>query len=253
MSLEILHDNGPCLVVNKPPGVLTQAPAGIDSMEMRVKAFYRERERKEGNSYLGLPHRLDRPVSGAIVFARHVRAARRLSTQFENRTVTKVYWAIVEGDIESDEGTWTDYLHKRHGMPQSIVVPEGDPRGKIAIMRYRVLARVHIADPSRVGEEGETRDSGRDGRAICTWLEVELETGRTHQIRVQCASRGHAVLGDSQYGSTHPFGEQFEDERLRAIALHARQLGFNHPMTSEPVDVIAPISAAWEAVLPFHR
>jgi RluA family pseudouridine synthase len=231
-ELDILYDNGPCLVVNKPPGVLTQAPAGIDSMEVRVKAFYREREEKEGNIYLGLPHRLDRPVSGAIVFARHVRAAQRLSSQFENRTVTKVYWAVVEGDVQPDEGRWTDYLHKRHGMPQSIVVPEGDPRGKIAVMRYRVLEPI-------------------DG--IGTWLEVELETGRTHQIRVQCASRNHPVIGDAQYGSTQVFGEQFDDERLRAIALHARQLGFNHPMTNEPVDVIAPLSAAWEAMLPPHR
>jgi 23S rRNA pseudouridine1911/1915/1917 synthase len=75
---------------------------------------------------------------------------------------------------------------------------------------------------------------------------VELETGRTHQIRVQCASRGHAVIGDIQYGSTRPFGEQFEDERLRAIALHARQLGFNHPMTNELVDVIAPVPLSWK-------
>ena len=81
-----------------------------------------------------------------------------------------------------------------------------------------------------------------------TWLEVELETGRTHQIRVQCASRGHAVIGDSQYGSTMPFGEQFKDERLRGIAVHARQLGFNHPMTNEPVDVIAPTPSAWDAL-----
>ena len=215
--LEILYDSGPCLVVNKPAGLLTQAPAGIDSLEVQVKAFYRQREQKEGNIYLGLPHRLDRPVSGAIVFARHVRAAQRLATQFENRTVTKVYWAVVEGDVQPDEGTWTDHLHKRHGMAQSIVVPADDPRGKLAIMHYRVLARV-----------GST-----------SWLEIQLETGRTHQIRVQAASRGHAVVGDSQYGATLPFGEQFEDERLRAIALHARQLGFNHPMTSEPVDVIA--------------
>jgi 23S rRNA pseudouridine1911/1915/1917 synthase len=231
-ALEILYDNGPCLVVNKPPGVLTQAPAGIDSMEVRVKAFYREREQKEGNIYLGLPHRLDRPVSGAIVFARHVRAAQRLSNQFEKRTVTKVYWAVVEGEVDSEEGTWTDYLHKRHGMSQSIVVPEGDPRGKLAVMRYRDLRRI----------EG-----------LGTWLEVELETGRTHQIRVQSASRGHPVVGDAQYGSTHPFGEQFEDERLRAIALHARQLGFNHPMTNEPVDVMAPTPQAWDAILPSHR
>ena len=223
--LDILYDNGPCLVINKPAGILTQAPAGIDSLEVQVKAFYREREQKEGNIYLGLPHRLDRPVSGAIVFARHVRAAQRLSAQFENRTVTKVYWAVVEGDVQPDESTWTDHLHKRHGMPQSIVVPPDDPRGKLAVLRYRVLERI-----PNVG----------------TWLEVELETGRTHQIRVQSASRGHAVIGDAQYGATLPFGEQFEDERLRAIALHARQLGFNHPMTNEPVDVIAPLPLVWQ-------
>jgi 23S rRNA pseudouridine1911/1915/1917 synthase len=251
--LDILYDNGPCLVVNKQPGILTQAPAGIDSLEVQVKAFYREREKKEGNIYLGLPHRLDRPVSGAIVFARHVRAAQRLSAQFENRTVTKMYWAVVEGDVQPDEGTWTNYLHKRHGMPQSIVVPEGDPRGKLAVMRYHVLGRLQIADSSWVDSGEVALNAGQDGRGICTWLEVELETGRTHQIRVQSASRGHPVIGDAQYGSMRPFGEQFEDERLRAIALHARQLGFNHPMTNEPVDVVAPLSPAWEAILPSHR
>jgi 23S rRNA pseudouridine1911/1915/1917 synthase len=252
LMLEILYDNGPVLVINKPAGILTQAPAGIDSLEVQVKEFYREREQKDGNIYLGLPHRLDRPVSGAIVFARHVRAAQRLSTQFENRTVTKVYWAVVEGEVDGDEGTWTDHLHKRHGMSQSIVVPADDPRGKVAVMRYRVRGRGHIAESFRLGAripkgiEGK-ESPGPEDRAIYTSIEVELETGRTHQIRVQCASRGHAVIGDSQYGSTIPFGEQFEDERLRAIALHARQLGFNHPMTSEAVDVIATLPAAWDA------
>jgi RluA family pseudouridine synthase len=232
VMLDVLYDNGPVLVINKPAGILTQAPAGIDSLEVQVKAFYREREAKEGNIYLGLPHRLDRPVSGAIVFARHVRAAQRLSTQFENRTVTKVYWAVVEGDVADEEGTWTDHLHKRHGMSQSIVVPADDPRGKVAIMRYRVRGRGQAAE---------------DAEGRYTWLEIELETGRTHQIRVQCASRGHAVIGDVQYGAKLAFGEQFADERLRGIALHARQLGFNHPMTSEAVDVIAPLTAAWAA------
>jgi RluA family pseudouridine synthase len=228
-QLEVLYDSGPCLVVNKPPGLLTQAPTGIDSLEVRVKEFYRHREEKEGKIYLGVPHRLDRPVSGAIVFARHVRAAQRLSSQFENRTVTKVYWAFVEGVVQPDEGTWTDFLHKRHGMAQAIVVPEGDPRGKRAVMHFRVLARTEIG----------------------TWLEIELETGRTHQIRVQAASRGHPVLGDMQYGATRPFGEQLADERLRAIALHARQLGFNHPMTGEAVDIFASPPSAWaEFTLP---
>lgn len=224
--LDILYDNGPVLVVNKPAGVLTQAPAGIDSLEVRVKDFYREREGKAGNIYLGLPHRLDRPVTGAIVFARHVRAAERISTQFENRTVTKVYWAVVEGHVAGDEGTWIDHLHKRHGMAQAIVVPADDPRGKLAVMHWRVLAR------------------GDD----IAWLEVQLETGRTHQIRVQAASRGHAVVGDAQYGAKQPFGEQFADERLRAIALHARQLGFNHPMTREPIDVVAPLPQTWQSL-----
>jgi RluA family pseudouridine synthase len=230
--LEILYDNGPCLVINKPAGVLTQAPAGIDSLELRVKAFYRQREGKEGNIYLGLPHRLDRPVSGAIVFARHVRAAQRLAAQFEDRTVTKVYWAVVEGDVQPDEGTWTDHLHKRHGMAQSIVVPPDDPRGKLAVMHWRVVGRDGVP--------------GRDGRAMYSRLEVQLETGRTHQIRVQAASRGFPVLGDAQYGAKLPFGGQFEDERLRAIALHARQLAFRHPMVDESVDIIAPLPSEWD-------
>jgi 23S rRNA-/tRNA-specific pseudouridylate synthase len=248
--LEILYDSGPCLVVNKPAGLLTQAPAGIDSLEEHVKSFYRQREEKQGNIYLGLPHRLDRPVSGAIVFARHVRAAQRIATQFENRTVTKVYWAVVQGDVQPDEDTWTDHLHKRHGMAQSIVVAPDDPRGKLAVLHYRVLARSYIAGPSWVGPAAFTPSTaipGQDGRAKYTWLEVQLETGRTHQIRVQCASRGHAVLGDAQYGATQIFGEQFVDERLRGIALHARQLGFNHPMTNEPVDVTAPLPASWRS------
>lgn len=226
LQLDVLYDNGPCLVVNKPPGLLTQAPAGIDSLEVRVKEFYKRREQKEGRIYLGVPHRLDRPVSGAILFARHVRAARRLARQFEDRTVTKVYWAFVEGDVQPDEGTWTDHLHKRHGMAQAIVVPADDLRGKLAVMHWRVLARTPAG----------------------SWLEVQLETGRTHQIRVQAASRDHPVVGDAQYGATQPFGEQYGDERLRAIALHARQLGFNHPMTREPVDVVALPPATWNAL-----
>jgi RluA family pseudouridine synthase len=221
--LDILYDNGPCLVVNKPVGLLTQAPAGIDNLEVQVRNFYKSREGIEGNIYLGLPHRLDRPVSGAIVFARHVRAAQRLASQFENRTVSKSYWAFVEGHVAPVEGMWTDHLHKRHGMAQSIVVPADDPRGKLAILHHRTISITPVG----------------------TWLEIELETGRTHQIRVQAASRGYPVLGDSQYGAKQSFGEQHEDERLRAIALHARHLGFQHPMTREQVNITAPVPAAW--------
>jgi len=226
--LEILLDDGPCLIVNKPAGLLTQAPRGIDSLEIWVKEFYRQREGKPADAklYLGLAHRIDRPVTGAIVFGRHVRATRKLCSQFSNRTVSKTYWAFVEGNVTPDEGTWKDYLHKCQGMAQSELVDADHPDAKHAILHYRVLWR------SPVG----------------TWLEIELETGRTHQIRVQAASRGHAVVGDSQYGSTVPFGEQHPEIRDRAIALHARQLGFRHPMTDEPIDVTAPLSKDWEAL-----
>ena len=224
--LEILYDNGPCLVVNKRAGLLTQAPRGIDSLELQVKEFYRQREGKSGKIYLGLPHRIDRPVSGAIVFARHVRACRRLASQFAHRTVSKIYWAMVEGCVEPDEGTWTDYLHKRHGMAQAEVVGPDHVAAKHAVLHYRVRWR----SPE------------------VTWLEIELETGRTHQIRVQAASRGHAVLGDSQYGSTVPFGPQHEDLRDRAIALHAWQLAFQHPMSDELVDIVAPLPESWDGL-----
>jgi 23S rRNA pseudouridine1911/1915/1917 synthase len=227
-TLDILYDDGPVLVVNKPCGVLTQAPAGIDSLEIRVKEFFRRREGKpaDANIYLGLPHRLDRPVSGAIVLARHVRAAQRLSAQFENRTVSKAYWAFVEGAVTPEEGTWTDYLHKRHGMAQAEVVDASHPAAKHAVLHYRVMWQ---------GPTG-------------AWLEIELETGRTHQIRVQAASRGHAVVGDSQYGSALPFGDPALELRDRPIALHARQLGFRHPMKDESVAIIAPLPPEWEAL-----
>ena len=230
MELHILYDDGPVLVVNKPAGLLTQAPAGIDSLEIEVKEFYRQREGKSPTDklYLGIVHRLDRPVTGAIAFGRHVRATSRMAAQFQQRTVSKTYWALVEGEVAPDEGTWVDFLHKRHGMAQAIVVPEDDPRGKKAILHYRVRARL----------------------AGATWLEIELETGRTHQIRVQSSSRGHAVLGDTQYGATTPFGPPFEDQRDQGIALHARTLGLRHPMRDEQVVVEAPLPAYWPE-LPF--
>ncbi|MGL4511658.1 MAG: RluA family pseudouridine synthase [Lacipirellulaceae bacterium] len=226
--LHVLYDDGPVLVVNKPAGLLTQAPRGIDSLELWVRDYYRAKERNEGNFYLGLVHRIDRPVTGAIVFGRNLRATQRLAKQFEERTVSKTYWALVEGRVEPDEGTWRDQLHKRHGMAAAIVVPEDDPRGKQAVLHYRVRWRSELADGSRGW----------------TWLEIELETGRTHQIRVQAASRGHAVLGDAQYGAEALFGPTAA-EREAQIALHARTLAFRHPMKDESVSVAAPLGEAW--------
>src|SRR5690554_6534709 len=97
--VQILYEEGPCLAVLKPSGLLTQAPADIDSMERRLRPFLKQRDAKPGNIYIGIPHRLDRPVSGVLLFARHVRACRRLSDQFAGRLVKKRYWALVEGNV----------------------------------------------------------------------------------------------------------------------------------------------------------
>ncbi|MHB1035831.1 MAG: RluA family pseudouridine synthase [Pirellulales bacterium] len=222
-DLQILYEQGPCLVVLKPAGLLTQAPPGIDSIEVRIKEFLRRRDQPLGEVYLGVPHRLDRPVSGAMVFGKHTRATRRLGKEFEKRRVRKIYWACVEGEVAPAEGTWEDYLRKVPGEPRAEIVPCDHPEGRRAVLHYRTLGR------TRWG----------------SWLAIELETGRTHQVRIQAASRGWPILGDFQYGATTSFGTQYEDERLRAIALHARTLSFRHPMTRETVTVTAPLAEAW--------
>jgi 23S rRNA pseudouridine1911/1915/1917 synthase len=225
-EIDILYEAGPCLVVAKPSGLLTQAPPGIDSLERRIKDFLREREGRSGDIYLGVPHRLDRPASGAMVFARHRRAARRLADQFEARSVAKVYWAVVAGTVSPTEGIWEDFVRKMPDEPRAEVVAPDHPEGRTARLAYRVI--------------GETPRG--------SWLEIELETGRTHQIRLQAATRGHPLLGDEQYGSAIAFGEPFADVRLRAIALHARRLAFDHPVSRERVQIVAPAPAAWQAV-----
>ncbi len=223
LAVDILYEEGPCLVVNKPPGLLTQAPPGVDSLELRIKEYLKDRDQRPGKVYLGVPHRLDRPASGAIVFGANSRATRRLAKQFEKRRVRKVYWACAGGVIVPAEGTWIDYVRKVPNEPRAEIVGPEHPEGREAVLRYRTLGTLEWG----------------------SWLEIELETGRTHQVRVQAAARGHPVLGDAQYGSTLPFGPQPEDLRLRAIALHARGLGFQDPMTRQPVDVVAAVPAAW--------
>jgi 23S rRNA pseudouridine1911/1915/1917 synthase len=223
LGVQILYEEGPVLVVCKPPGLPTQAPPGIDSLEMRIRAMLLARAGPEGYVYLGIPHRLDRPASGAIVFGTRRRATQKLARQFELRSVKKVYWACVEGRPEPADGTWRDYLIKVYGKPQAEVVGPEHPEGRLAILHYRTLAAAELG----------------------SWLEIELETGRTHQIRIQAASRGYPVLGDFQYGAKTPFGPLFDDPRLRAIALHARTLEFQHPTSKQRVSVVAPTSGFW--------
>src|SRR5713101_4982580 len=111
--LVVLYEDNHCLAVAKPAALLTQGvPAGIPTLEAMVKAYLKERYHKAGNVYLGIPHRLDRPVSGVVLFARNTKAARRLAEQFQQHTVTKIYWAIVEGDVQPAAGRWEDWLRK---------------------------------------------------------------------------------------------------------------------------------------------
>jgi 23S rRNA pseudouridine1911/1915/1917 synthase len=222
-GVHVLCEDRPALLVLKPAGLLTQAPPGIDSMELRIKNWLKVRDERPGNVYLGVPHRLDRPVSGAMVFALNSRATTRLSKQFENRTLRKIYWACVAGRVEPELGTWTDHLRKIPDKPWGEVVSADHPDGRTAVLDYRTLG---------------TTPWG-------SWLEIELKTGRMHQIRIQASTRGHAVLGDTLYGSEHTFGTQYEDVRLQAIALHGRSLSLCHPMTKAPISVTAPLAAEW--------
>jgi RluA family pseudouridine synthase len=223
LGFPILYEEGPCLVVCKPPGLPTQAPPGIDSLEVRLKAFLQQRDTLPYQVYLGIPHRLDRPASGAMVFATRRGPTRKLAKQFEHREVQKIYWACVAGQPDPPEGTWQDHLRKVYGKPEAEVVPPDHPEARLAVLHYRTLA------PTPWG----------------SWLEIELETGRTHQVRIQAASREHPLLGDFQYGSTVPFGPQHADERRRAIALHARTLAFRHPVSKQSVSVTAPLPEFW--------
>ena len=220
---DILYHEGPCIAVNKPTGVLTQSPPGVDSLEHHVRQYVAARESLQGKFYLGVPHRLDRPVSGVVVFGRHIRATQRLSKQFERRTVRKHYWAVVEGNVNPRYGVWQDTLRKIPGRAFVEVVPNDHPTGKRAMLRYRVVAN------------GE-------GWSL---LVIRLETGRTHQIRVQAAHRGFPVVGDDQYGAQLGFGRPFEDARERAIALHARKLVFDHPKSRRRTRVVAPFPENW--------
>jgi len=222
-GFEILYEDGPLLAVAKPGGVLTQAAPGVDSMEVRIKRFLKRRDRRQGKIYLGVVHRLDRPVSGVMLFGLNTRTTRKLARQFEQRLVEKIYFAMVEGDVEGEHGTWQDFLRKIPGEPKSEVVAATADDAKEAILKYRVHRR----------ERGHTL------------LRIKLETGRTHQIRVQAAARGHAVLGDELYGSSVAFGPHSDNPRQRLIALHARSLVFRHPTAGKNVHLTAAFPDAW--------
>ena len=229
-DLTILYEDNHCLAAAKPAPLLTQGvPPGVPTLEAMVKDYIKDRYNKPGNVYLGIPHRLDRPVSGVVVFARNTKAARRLAEQFSQRQVRKVYWAVVEpdaaGGLPPDEGVWEDWLLKFQDEARSECVAPDTPKARRAVLRFRRLS------------------ASADGAL----LEIEPETGRMHQIRVQAAARGWPVRGDMLYGARLPFGPPAELPRDRVIALHARSLTFLHPIRYEPLTVTAPAPEAWRS------
>jgi 23S rRNA pseudouridine1911/1915/1917 synthase len=224
MEPAVLFEDNHCLAIAKPAPLLTQsATPGSPSLETWAKDYLRVKYGKPGNVYLGVPHRIDRPVSGVVLFARNSKAAARLAEQFQKHQVEKVYWAFVDGVIEPVDGTWEDYIRKLPDEARVEVVPANFPGAKSANLRYRVLSSASES----------------------TLLELRPATGRTHQLRVQTSARHHPIRGDELYGSALQFGPPAKIRRDRVIALHARRLTFLHPIRYEPVTVTAPLPKYW--------
>lgn len=158
LPLDILFEDNHCLAVAKPAPLLTQGvPPGIPTLEVQVKNYLKERYRKPGNVYLGIPHRLDRPVSGVVLFARNTKAARRLAEQFQQHQVEKVYWALVDGKVQPEQGTWEDWLRKLPEEARTERLDAEEPGSRHAQLDYRCL---------QVGADGRCWRSGR-GQAEC--------------------------------------------------------------------------------------
>ncbi len=216
VPLNILYEDNHLLVVAKPAGLPTMGtPEGRPTLLAIAKEYIKRRYSKPGDVYLGVMSRLDAPVTGVVLLARTSKAARRMTEQFRTHAVEKVYWAVVEGSVEPASAECEDWIgHDRRHRRMWIVGPT-QPGAKHARLAYRRLAAVQ-------------------GNSI---LEIELETGRKHQIRLQLAHRGHPILGDRKYGSPRrwPAG----------IALHARRLVITHPVNGEPLQIEAPLPDAW--------
>jgi len=221
--LTVLYEDNHCLAVAKPAGLLTQSVPPVPSLEALAREYLQQRYGKPGRAYLGIPHRLDRPVSGVVLFARQTTSAQRLAEQFRERQVTKVYWALVEGRVQPPAGTWSDWLLKLPDQARTQSVPAETPGARAAQLDYRVLA----------------------GDSETTALEIQPATGRMHQIRVQSAARGWPIAGDAAYGARTSFGPPAALKRDCIIALHARSLTFLHPIRFEPITLVAPLPDYW--------
>ncbi len=200
-KLEILYEDNHIIVVVKPYNVLSQADNTNDiDMLFIIKMYIKEKYNKPGNVYLGLVHRLDRPVGGIMVFAKTSKAASRLSEQVRERKLKKRYLAVVHGIIKNDNDELINYIVKCKDNSSKITVKD---EGQIAKLKYTVLER--------------------NIKENLTLVDIDLETGRHHQIRVQMANIGHTLYGDQRYGK----------QDKKQIALFSYELEFIHPVNKE--------------------
>jgi 23S rRNA pseudouridine1911/1915/1917 synthase len=218
-NLEIIYEDNHLLAVNKPAGLPTMGVAVHSASVITLaKQYIKRRYQKPGNVYLGIMSRLDASSSGVVLLARTSKAAARLTEQFRTRTVQKTYWAIVSGMLEPAEAQLVDWVVKDEALQRMVIASSADGGAKEARLRYRRVRAV--------------------GRG--TLVEIELLTGRKHQIRLQLSTRGFPLLGERKYGQGLPFSP--------GIALHARRLVVEHPVRREPLELSAPVTAAWRAL-----
>jgi 23S rRNA pseudouridine1911/1915/1917 synthase len=218
-ALHILFEDNHLLAVLKPAGLATMGVAADSpSLVKLAKDYLRRKYNKPGNVYLGVVSRLDLPVSGVVLFARTSKAAARLTEQFRSHRVEKIYWALVEGVLEPVSDTLVHHLARDEAHHRMRIVGATLPGAREASLEYRRLQIV------------------RTGLSL---VEVELHSGRKHQIRLQLAELGHPVLGDRKYGSSRKFEG--------GIALHARRLAVEHPVRRERMIFEAPLPRPWKS------
>ena len=209
-KLKVLYEDNHIIVVEKPPNIPSQGDKTNDEdMLTIIKDYIKEKYNKPGNVYLGLVHRLDRPVGGVMVFAKTSKAASRLSEEVRNKSFKKTYLAVCNGKFDESKGTFKDYLWKDEKNNTSYVVKETKKNAKEASLDYEVLYYDKEKDVSLV--------------------KINLHTGRHHQIRVQFSSRMHALVGDSKY-----HGKMLD--KTTGVALWAYKLEFTHPTTKEHLE-----------------
>ncbi len=210
-GVKIIYEDNHIIVAIKPAGVLSQSDgSNAPDMLTILKAYIKEKYQKPGEVFLGLVHRLDRPVSGVMVFARTSKAASRLSEQIRSRKVDKIYRCVVTGVLEG-EGRLENYISKDESSNTVTVSDFEKPGFKASYLDYRAV-------------------SSKDGMTL---TEVRLGTGRSHQIRAQMAHSGHPIIGDQKYGK--------KDNRTKDIALEAYKLSIEHPVKREFITFEAPV------------